>query len=55
MLVYVDDLIVFRNDSADLITSSKYMSSCFHMKDLGVLKYFLGIEVAHSLEGIFLC
>lgn len=25
------------------------------MKDLGVLKYFLGIEVARNQEGIFLC
>ena len=25
------------------------------MKDLGVLKYLLGIEVAQSPEGIFLC
>ncbi|GAA0156113.1 hypothetical protein LIER_13681 [Lithospermum erythrorhizon] len=25
------------------------------MKDLDILKYFLGVEVARSLEGIFLC
>ena len=25
------------------------------MKDLGVLKYFLGVEVVRSQEGFFLC
>lgn len=31
------------------------MGKCFHMKDLGKLKYFLGIEVARSSEGFSLC
>ena len=32
-----------------------YLSDCFHMKDLGVLKYFLSVEVACSPKGFFLC
>ena len=55
VLVYVDDLIIAGNDSTTISTFKSYLSDCFHMKDLGVLKYFLGIEVARSLESIFLC
>ncbi|XP_021746669.1 uncharacterized protein LOC110712514 [Chenopodium quinoa] len=32
------------NDSAAITSFKSYLSDCFHMKDLGVLKYFLGIE-----------
>ncbi|XP_021740416.1 uncharacterized protein LOC110706773 [Chenopodium quinoa] len=55
VLVYVDDLIISGNDSSAISTFKSYLSDCFHMKDVGVLKYFLGIEVARSPEGIFLC
>ncbi|XP_021715956.1 uncharacterized protein LOC110683856 [Chenopodium quinoa] len=55
VLVYDDDLIISGNDSSTIATFKSYLSDCFHMKDLGVLKYFLGIEVARSPEGIFLC
>ncbi|KAH9656136.1 retrovirus-related pol polyprotein from transposon RE1 [Citrus sinensis] len=52
VLVYVDDIIVTRNDHAAIQNFKTYLSDCFHMKDLGVLKYFLGIEVAR--DGPFL-
>lgn len=55
VLVYVDDLIISGNNSAALRIFKNYLSTRFHMKDLGVLKYFLGIEVARSPTGIFLC
>ncbi|KAL2922825.1 Retrovirus-related Pol polyprotein from transposon TNT 1-94 [Bienertia sinuspersici] len=55
ILVYVDDLIISGNNSSAISAFKEYLSSCFHMKDLGLLKYFLGIEVARSNEGIFLC
>ncbi|MCI10013.1 hypothetical protein A2U01_0031104, partial [Trifolium medium] len=55
VLVYVDDLIVCGNDSAAIQRFKAYLSKCFHMKDLGTLKYFLGVEVARNSSGIFLC
>ncbi|XP_019089143.1 PREDICTED: uncharacterized protein LOC109127963 [Camelina sativa] len=54
VLVYVDDIIICGNHLPSLTQFKEYLSRCFHMKDLGKLKYFLGIEVARSTEGIFL-
>jgi len=55
VLVYVDDLIVAENDCHAIKHFKSYLHACFHMKDLGPLKYFLGVEVAHSSSGIYLC
>jgi len=55
VLVYVDDLTI-SGDNHEAITEFKaYLHNCFHMKHLGILKYFLGVEVARSSAGIFLC
>ena len=55
ILVYVDDLILSVNNVVALSAFKSYLCSCFHMKNLGILKYFLGIEVARNSEGIYLC
>jgi hypothetical protein len=54
ILVYVDDLIIAGNDSAAIATFKAYLSTCFHMKDLGALKYFLGLEIARGSDGLFI-
>lgn len=54
VIVYVDDLVICGNDASVIAKFKVYLSQYFKMKDLGHLKYFLGIEVARSPEGIFL-
>ena len=54
LIVYVDDMVVTGNDPDERKALQSYLSSEFEMKDLGYLKYFLGIEVSRSDKGIFL-
>lgn len=54
VLVYVDDLIITGSTTSAIETFRKYLNAQFYMKDLGALKYFLGIEVARGKEGLFL-
>ncbi|KAK9924142.1 hypothetical protein M0R45_032529 [Rubus argutus] len=54
LIVYVDDMIVTGDDLKEMNELQKYLSTEFEMKDLGQLKYFLGIEVARSKRGISL-
>ncbi|XP_031277267.1 uncharacterized protein LOC116135691 [Pistacia vera] len=42
------------NEEKAIIEFKEYLHSTFHIKDLGTPKYFLGIEIACSLEGISL-
>ncbi|KAK3034295.1 hypothetical protein RJ639_034099 [Escallonia herrerae] len=54
VLIYVDDVIVTGTDSANISWLKHYLDTKFHIKDLGKLKYFLGIEVARFSDGIVL-
>ncbi|KAL0453541.1 UNVERIFIED_CONTAM: Retrovirus-related Pol polyprotein from transposon RE2 [Sesamum latifolium] len=52
LLVYVDDILI-AGTSSDLISEVKgYLDHLFTVKDFGVAKYFLGLEIARSAQGL---
>ncbi|KAF5781204.1 putative RNA-directed DNA polymerase [Helianthus annuus] len=55
LIIYVDDMIITGNDKEEITKLKKNLFTEFEMKDLGRLKYFLGIEVLRSKQGIFMC
>jgi hypothetical protein len=55
LLVYVDDVIIAGTSLDEIQVVKSALHTSFKIKDLGKLKYFLGLEVAHSQAGISLC
>lgn len=55
LLVYVDDVVIAINDEEEAKALKIFLNDQFKLKDLGDLKYFLGIEVARSRRGIYIC
>ena len=54
LVVYVDDIIITGNDMVGISSLKSFLHGQFHTKDLGMLKYFLGVEIMRSKRGIFL-
>lgn len=54
VLIYVDDILITRPDSGELEKFISKFSKTFALKDLGILSYFLGIEVFYADECIYL-
>ena len=52
--MYVDNIIITGDDMAGISLLKSFLLGKFHTKDLGMLKYFLGVEVMRSKRGIFL-
>ncbi|KAJ0801453.1 putative RNA-directed DNA polymerase [Helianthus annuus] len=48
LLVYVDDIVVTGNNKDEIEKVKASLRENFKIKDLGVLRYFLGIEVLYS-------
>ena len=55
LIVYVDNIGLTGNDVEEIPRLKEYLAKEFEIKNLGRLKYFLGIEVARSKDGIFIC
>ena len=52
LVVYVNDIVITGSDFKGISSLKSFLHSQFHTKELGMLRYFLGIEVRKS--GIFL-
>ena len=53
LLVYVDDIIITSTDYGLITKLQQRLHATFHMKDLGQLTYFLGLEVHYRSHGLF--
>ena len=54
ILVYVDDLLVSGDDEAGILMIKQALHTAFTIKDLGLVRFFLGIEISKSATGTFL-
>jgi hypothetical protein len=54
LLLYVDDTIITSDDPEYIAFVKAHLSDQFLMSDLGLLWYFLGIEISSTPEGFFL-
>lgn len=52
LIIYVDDMVVTRNDPKERKALQNYLFKKFEMKNLGPLKYFLQIKVFQSYKEI---
>ncbi|KAK2999967.1 hypothetical protein RJ639_024526 [Escallonia herrerae] len=51
LLLYVDDMIITGDDISGISDLKHFLNQNFLMKDLGVLNYFLGLEIGSSVDG----
>ncbi|KAK4277183.1 hypothetical protein QN277_015217 [Acacia crassicarpa] len=54
LAVYVDDIILTGDDEVEINQIKAALAREFQIKDLGEMKYFLGMEVARSKKGIYI-
>ncbi|XP_049931235.1 retrovirus-related Pol polyprotein from transposon RE1 isoform X2 [Nymphaea colorata] len=55
VLIYVDDIIVTGDDIQGISNIKGVLGRHFVTKDLGELRYFLGIEFARNQKGLIMC
>ena len=53
LLLYIDDLFVTGEDGL-IVDTKRKLATEFEMKDLGLMHYFLGMEVWQNADGISL-
>ncbi|KAE9604737.1 putative RNA-directed DNA polymerase [Lupinus albus] len=54
LLVYVDDMVLAGDNYAEIQAVKHFLDQTFKIKDLGTLRFFLGLEIARNPDGIHL-
>ena len=52
--LYVNDMIITSDDLRGIQELKDFLSQQFEMKDLGHLSYFLGLEITHFTDGLYI-
>ncbi|XP_050883738.1 uncharacterized mitochondrial protein AtMg00810-like [Lathyrus oleraceus] len=52
LIVYIDDIVLTGDDTVEMARVKEKLAVDFEIKDLGFMRYFLGMEVARSKNGI---
>ena len=54
LLLYVNDIIITGDDLNGIQELKDFLNQQFEMKDLEHLSYFLGLEITHSTDGLYI-
>ena len=54
LVLYVDDIVITRNDVVGISGLRQSLNNHFETKDLGHLNYFLGLEILSNSAGYYL-
>jgi hypothetical protein len=54
LAIYVDDIVITGDDVEEIKSLKETLGRAFEVKDLGPIRYFLGIKTARSSKGIVL-
>ena len=49
LVLYVDDIVITGSDSKGILSLKSFLHNQFHIKDLGMLKYFFSVECWNAL------
>lgn len=54
VVVYLDDLVITRNNLDIILGLKRQLVATFVMIDLGIMHYFLGLQVFPLFDGVFI-